>query len=64
MRHRDRPAIPRAKASKKWRRIAIRRYGCVVFVPHANYLIIGSNFCQALVANGMQEIKAGNWRRS
>jgi len=32
------------------RRIAISG-GCIAFVPHADYLIIASNFCQALVAN-------------
>jgi hypothetical protein len=36
---------------KKWRGMAIRRYDCFAFVSHAHYLIIGSNFCQALVAN-------------
>jgi len=40
-----------ANSMKEWRRIAIRRYGYFAFVPHADYLIIGSNFCQALVAN-------------
>jgi hypothetical protein len=40
---------------KKRRRIAIRRDGCAAFVPHADYLIIGSNFCQAPVANLVQE---------
>jgi hypothetical protein len=40
----------RANGMKSWRRIAIRRYGCLAFVPHADYLIIDSNFCQALVA--------------
>jgi hypothetical protein len=36
-----------AVGMKRWRRIFIRRYGQVAFVPHAYYLIIGSNFCQA-----------------
>jgi hypothetical protein len=45
------PAIPGADGRKIWRRIAIRRYDTVGFVPHADYLIIDSNFCQARVAN-------------
>jgi hypothetical protein len=36
---------------KKWRRIASRRYECMAFVPHAGHSIIGSNFCQALIAS-------------
>jgi hypothetical protein len=44
---RDRPAIPGANGMKMWRRIAIRRYDAVAFVPHGDYLSIGSNFCQA-----------------
>jgi hypothetical protein len=40
-----------AGSMKRRRRIAIRRYGCFAFVPHADYLIIGSNFCQGLAAN-------------
>jgi hypothetical protein len=46
-----RPAMPGANGMPIWRRIAIRRYDTVAFVPHADYLIIDSNFCQAPVAN-------------
>jgi hypothetical protein len=48
---RDRRAIRGAKGMEIWRRIAIRRYETVGFVPHADYLNIDSNFCQARVAN-------------
>jgi hypothetical protein len=54
------PAIPRAKAIKSWRRIAIRRYDHFTFVPHAHYSIIDSNFCQAPVANPQSPASVGS----
>jgi hypothetical protein len=57
-------AIPRAKGMEQRRRIAIRRYGCFAFVPHAGYLSIDSNFCQARAVEivTVAEGRARLWR--